>query len=282
MSSTANSTFSRMLADVRDKYNSNPKRGFDLANGNIFIIWFIRPLSIYVTPIFLMMGFTANAATWTGFVFGVTASLFLAAGVPIAVKIGAWLYLVCFLFDHIDGNIARYDGRTNHYGKFLDGATGLIVELALYLALGVGAYRFCGSMPIYERHHIPFDPAYLLFAGGLAAAACVTTSYLNTRYSTAVAEVAASVQPPDDEAPSTDSPPAKLMGVEGRTWKRRLAQVENLVASVEIPLLFVAAYANMLPAYIVAFAAYTTGMCALNYARVVYNGRNTLNVSRSY
>ncbi len=272
-------TFSEILYNVRERYRKNPKRGFDLEDGNLFIIWVIRPLSIYMTPLFVMLGISANAATWTGAAFGLVGSVLIATGVPICAEIGVWLYLICFIFDHIDGNIARYYGKTNHYGKFLDGTAGLLVEIVLYLSMGIGAYRYYMSIPEKFGWPVPFEPSYLLLAGGLAAVACVTTSYMSLRYSTAVKQAAASVPPKSSD---TAGPTARVAGVEGASIKAAIRRIENMVASVEIPLLFAAVYSNLLAWYVVLIAIYRVGMCALNYVRVLYGGRITLGIRRDY
>lgn len=275
----ASCTYRRMLNDVRESYGTNPKRGFDLHDGNIFIIRLIRPLSIFVTPLFIMMGFSANAATWTGFGFGILGAALIAIGAPGAVQTGAWLYLICFIFDHVDGNIARFHGKTNHYGKFIDGTAGLIVHVAMFLALGIGAYRFSVSTFLPPRY-IPFNPAYLLLLGGLAASASVTMSYISTRYSMALAEAFSETSP--TTADTRGKSGARLFGIDLRLIKRNVTRTQNLVAAVEIPLLFVAAYMDLLPVYIVLFAAYTVAMCAITYLKVLHNGRNSLDVFRAY
>jgi len=111
-------------------------------------IGYMKKVSIYFTKPFLMIGATANQVT-------LLQMFFMAASLFTLIHYGNWLYVILsavllnisYLFDHVDGEIARYRGST-YYGRMLD-----IISHDLYYAvhifIGYGAYLRFGNINFF-------------------------------------------------------------------------------------------------------------------------------------
>ncbi|HEX6141993.1 MAG TPA: CDP-alcohol phosphatidyltransferase family protein [Geminicoccaceae bacterium] len=80
---------------------------------------------------------TPNAVTASSLVVGLGAALAYAAGGWL-VHLGALLFMLAFLLDHADGELARMTGRTSLFGHYFDLAAGGMVLIALFIGMGVG------------------------------------------------------------------------------------------------------------------------------------------------
>src|SRR5262245_33223045 len=134
-------SYLQILREVQENYRGSSKHVRIAESRSPIQIYVLKPLSLYLTPICLRLGLSANQVTWIGFWVGVAACLLLATGRPGYVIAGAWLYLLHRLLDHVDGNVARYTNSTSYYGHFLDSSLGILVLVALFVSVGVGAYR---------------------------------------------------------------------------------------------------------------------------------------------
>lgn len=123
---------------VRDVERSLPavKREDELENDvGCFLIY--RPVSNWVTPLFLILGCKPSMVT--------ALSLLLAVCLPIAAaRLGWWAYLVVaalalaiHVLDCVDGNIARVRGQTSAPGALFDGFTDHIFWVLYFAAIGL-------------------------------------------------------------------------------------------------------------------------------------------------
>lgn len=119
------------LEKLRSSYYKSEKCLFD--SENYFFQWY-RPISFYPTAILLKLGVSANLVTIIGASFLITALLSLSMGNLLS---GAFLYLIAYLLDFVDGNIARFNKTTSHFGGFIDGLIDSSSFL-LFIALGFG------------------------------------------------------------------------------------------------------------------------------------------------
>jgi len=70
---------------------------------------FFRHLSFYPTAMFIKFNITSpNIITFISFVIGIVACFMFSIGYYWTTLLGAILYNLYAIFDHIDGNIARY------------------------------------------------------------------------------------------------------------------------------------------------------------------------------
>jgi phosphatidylglycerophosphate synthase len=116
-----------------------------------------RPLSFYVTPLFLRLGVPILSVTLTS---GVLAALMLA----IAIRGGAHAYLyvaaIGFTFhvlDCVDGNMARTVGRPSRFGGLVDGCIDMSFWSLLFVSVGLLVRHTGGG--VLGQWALPFSMA---------------------------------------------------------------------------------------------------------------------------
>jgi CDP-diacylglycerol--glycerol-3-phosphate 3-phosphatidyltransferase len=87
---------------------------------------------------------TPNGVTWVGFLMHIPIALLIAKGEFVW---GAVFLVVFGLFDTLDGELARLQGRVTNNGGFLDAATDRLKEVLLYS--GAAWYLAQGAHPQY-------------------------------------------------------------------------------------------------------------------------------------
>lgn len=80
---------------------------------------------------------TPNQVTTLSLALGLLAAWLYAAG-GAAVHLGGACFMVAFLLDHADGELARMTGRTSASGHYYDLAAGGAVLVALFVGIGIG------------------------------------------------------------------------------------------------------------------------------------------------
>ena len=79
-----------------------------------------RPISIRFTRLYLILGLSANQATLTSLLLGVTAGVFFTKPQPLYWFIGLLILFLATIFDCVDGEIARYRKQSSLEGKYFD------------------------------------------------------------------------------------------------------------------------------------------------------------------
>jgi phosphatidylglycerophosphate synthase len=114
------------------------KNRYDLI-GNTAAYFIARPLSYYLTWVFIKLGISANATS--------AASTFVAIAACTATAFlnDAWvtvtLVLIWLTLDCVDGNIARVMRTGSKYGEFLDAISGYLLAAFLPLCLALNSSR---------------------------------------------------------------------------------------------------------------------------------------------
>ncbi len=117
--------------ELKASYCGSQKNTFDA--DNYFYRWY-RPISFFPSAILIRWGVSANSVTACGAICSLTAFALLSMG---KFQAGASLYLLAYLIDFIDGNIARYAGKATYFGKMIDGLVDTLSFL-LFVAIGFG------------------------------------------------------------------------------------------------------------------------------------------------
>ena len=91
-----------------------------------------RNLSFLITPIFIILGISANQATYIRILIGLCSILLIFSG---KIFIGIIIFFLGDIVDCVDGNISRIKNSATFYGKFLDGWVDILIENLLILAL---------------------------------------------------------------------------------------------------------------------------------------------------
>lgn len=92
-----------------------------------------RPLANALVPLFARAGVAPHAVVLANATVGLVAAFFLARGELIA---AAALLQVKTLLDNLDGQLARATGRVTLVGRYLDTVADLVVNAAVFTALG--------------------------------------------------------------------------------------------------------------------------------------------------
>jgi phosphatidylglycerophosphate synthase len=126
------------------------------------LVYFLRYLSWPLTIIFYYLGFTANLVTLTGTFFIFLPAYFISLGGKLNSIIGSVLFLVWFLFDLADGEVARCRQQTSLKGLYLDFLYHDLAMPVIYFALGMNAYHFFNSIGLIYLGFITAAFAFLI------------------------------------------------------------------------------------------------------------------------
>jgi len=98
--------------------------------------WYLlRPISIYFTWFFTRVGLSANWVTFIGLVSACIGSALLMTGNLQWAVFGAILIWLGFLFDCVDGEVARFSNKGSLSGTYLDYFVGGVNDMAIMLGL---------------------------------------------------------------------------------------------------------------------------------------------------
>ena len=84
------------------------------------------------------LGISPNLVTTLVLLLGVSAGLLLASGERWMMHLGAGLFMLAMLGDHVDGNLARATGKTSTFGHYYDHVAMATTYAAMFLGVGVG------------------------------------------------------------------------------------------------------------------------------------------------
>jgi phosphatidylglycerophosphate synthase len=106
------------------------------------IFW--RPFSIYVSWLAIRLGIRANAITLTSCLFALASSFVLLTPSDVSFVVSVVCMQVFFLLDHVDGEVARFDGRNrppgtlNRAGSYFDRLVHYFQGPTFFACLGIG------------------------------------------------------------------------------------------------------------------------------------------------
>ncbi len=131
------------LKQIKESYNQASD-----TNPAIFKYIF-RPISFYVTFVSFRIGInTPNKATVLTFITGIMSLIFMALPYGKFFTLGVIFYIISYIFDHVDGNIARSADLATYYGKFLDGTVNTIIVVLVPFVLAVRLFLLQGDLTI--------------------------------------------------------------------------------------------------------------------------------------
>ena len=88
---------------------------------------------------------TPNQITTLGMFFGILGSLLFLKGDYYSILIGAVLFLICYILDNCDGEIARIKDMRSIFGMRYDTFVDWIVHAVFFICLGWGATSVTGK-----------------------------------------------------------------------------------------------------------------------------------------
>jgi len=187
-----------MYRGIRDTYNEEKKRR-DL----LLVRYLYRPVSFFLTIPFLRLGMSANQGTLMNFLLLLVAMFLLVVGVDTLTLIGAVIYLLLFITDCIDGNIARYKQQRSYFGKVADG---LVDTLVYYIFISIALGNIASGSN-------KFSPVVELLLGCSVTLSMLTLSYFRARVIYALGEIATLKSNRASESSRQDDSPPERKGV---------------------------------------------------------------------
>lgn len=130
--------------------------------------YLLRPVSNIISIPLIEWGINPTPVTMVSGIFPILAFF---AFLLLPNDFGFWLgwlsILVWNILDGVDGNIARYCGKTSPRGGVWDATVGWLAMIVFYSGMGLVAFYHVGNSPIDE-----FFPSYYYLLMGDAAAMC--------------------------------------------------------------------------------------------------------------
>jgi phosphatidylglycerophosphate synthase len=109
-------------------------------------LYFIHPLASRLVPVLARMGFTANAVSLTGMLFGAAAGVaYYHYQDPRWAITGFVLMLAWHVMDGADGQLARLTGSQSQFGQMVDGVADYVTFISVYAGLALALGRELGS-----------------------------------------------------------------------------------------------------------------------------------------
>ena len=231
-------------ADVREDFPEEKRRND--RQSHLWAHLAIRPLSFYLTPVFVNRGIGANAVTGLGLVvllagLGAILATPVEAGLLI---VGAVLVNLWYLLDFVDGNVARYTDSDSTFGAFFDWYVGTIYHTGLPLCVAIALYLSDAFVVL------PVDTVWLL----VVAVAWVVVRLLR-RLTAQKVSLLSEGGSEEDERPSgggnEDSAESESSGT-----TNTLEMLAGATTSFKSPTLLVFAVLGAVDVWLVLYAAY--------------------------
>ncbi len=105
----------------------------------------VRHFSYPITRLLLRTPITPNQVTALSLVFGLGAGIACLQGDFISVLFGAILFLICYVLDNCDGEIARLKNMRSHFGMRFDTFVDWLVHTVFFVCVGWGATHATGQ-----------------------------------------------------------------------------------------------------------------------------------------
>jgi len=129
--------------------------------------FFVARVANRLLPYAEKKGYSPNHVTAASLILGVMAALLYANGARVLALAGSAILIVGFVLDCLDGQLARYTGKTTAFGYWLDIFGDRIRELFLWICLCVGTSKSTGQNEIWMWGMLAAIALSLRFAEGL-------------------------------------------------------------------------------------------------------------------
>lgn len=108
--------------------------------GNWMARHITRDMALPLTWVFLHMPITANGVTFIGFILGIAGCILFSFSGSTYIFAGAIFLQLWYLFDHVDGQVARYRKWASVSGIFFDYITHHVIHMGIFFGIGWGVY----------------------------------------------------------------------------------------------------------------------------------------------
>jgi phosphatidylglycerophosphate synthase len=110
---------------------------------------FTRRISIYVTLLLSRTSVTPNQLTFFSIFIGLAGALLWTVGSHLCFIIGGILFQLMYLFDCVDGELARYKNMTSPRGAYLDFVGHYFTGFAMIIGASLGLTKSLGIVMLY-------------------------------------------------------------------------------------------------------------------------------------
>jgi len=123
------------------------------------------PPSIYLVWISVNLKISANTISWISAILAILGAILISSQNTLYIFIGTLFYLLYYLFDYVDGGVARFNQTQGVSGQYMDWIMHVISSTAIMTGLAIGAINASGnwlvpfsilaiiaSVLIYARH----------------------------------------------------------------------------------------------------------------------------------
>ncbi len=148
--------------------DSYPKEKSAVNYSNIWRWLVINPISIILAYLFSLIRIQPNFVTLLSLIIGMFSIYKFYIGAFLS---GAILINVAYLFDCIDGHLARYYKKTSKSGQFFDDVVGIIIWSFCWISIGFGLYFNSDTIleEVLNYYQITeFDRIYYVLLGVIA------------------------------------------------------------------------------------------------------------------
>ena len=105
----------------------------------------VRHFSYPITRLLVHTPLTPNQITALSLAFGLAAGVACLPGDYLSVMVGAILFLICYVLDNCDGEIARLKNMRSRFGMRFDTFVDWLVHAVFFVCLGWGATQATGQ-----------------------------------------------------------------------------------------------------------------------------------------
>ena len=124
------------------KFNSSNSYQFDIPVAPLPLV---RHFSYPVTRVLVRTPITPNQITALSLVFGLAGGIICLKGDYLSILIGAVLFLICYVLDNCDGEIARLKNMRSRFGMRFDTFVDWLVHAVFFVCVGWGATDTTGQ-----------------------------------------------------------------------------------------------------------------------------------------
>tara|TARA_B100000963_G_C22633565_1_gene676282 strand:+ start:1108 stop:1857 length:750 start_codon:yes stop_codon:yes gene_type:complete len=158
----------KIINEINKFYKIYPKQKSSVNLANLWRYIFINPISIIVAFILTFFKIKPITITLVSFIIGLFAlyNLFNSNFL-----LGSILLNISYLFDCVDGHLARYYNATSMRGQFFDDVSGIIIWTFAWPCLGFGLYFYpdVGFQSLfYELSGYEFNNIFFILLGLVA------------------------------------------------------------------------------------------------------------------
>jgi len=107
---------------------------------------FLRPIAPYLSKIFIVMNLSPTIASLLSIFISLGSSLLFLYGNPYLILLGLITYHIAYLFDIIDGQVARIQKKSNVSGAYLDSINHFFNIPIMFLCISIGIFNRTNSI----------------------------------------------------------------------------------------------------------------------------------------